>query len=335
MTENILCVGEALLRLSAPTGVHLYDTNSLTMHYGGAEANVAVNLSRLDHKTTMFTKVPNHQLGHAAITHLRKHGVDTTPILCGGDRLGTYYVNNGVAERPSTVIYDRAYSSLAQIDPEEVDVEALLEGKTLLHITGITAALSPAWRPLAKKLIVTAKELGVKVNFDMNYRSKLWSVEEAGAFLRDVLPYVDYLSAGKLDAINFLHIEEPAEEVNDKLDYYYDKMHELYPNLEIIYATLRNVLSANHNTLQGALWQDGQTYYSKVHDIDHIVDRIGGGDAFAAGVLHGILIGKSADYCISFATAFSSLKHTVVGDVCPFSIEETERTMSHDAAVDR
>lgn len=335
MSENILCVGEALLRLTAPTGVHMYDTNSLSMHYGGAEANVAVNMSRLDHKTTLFTKVPNHQLGHAVITHLRKHGVDTSQVQCGGPRLGSYYVNNGVAERSSTVIYDRAYSSFSEIDPAEVDIPALLEGKTLLHITGITAALSQNWRVLTKEFIMAAKERGIKVNFDMNYRSKLWSVEEAGAYLRDILPYVDYLSAGKLDAINFLNVPGPGEEENDTLDYYYDKIHELYPNIEVIYATLRNVISATHNTLQGALWTGGETYYSKVHDIDFIIDRIGGGDAFAAGVLHGILTGKSPDYSISFATAFSSLKHTVVGDVCPFNIEETERKMNHNAAVDR
>ncbi|MDE1549622.1 sugar kinase [Jeotgalibaca caeni] len=335
MKENILCVGETLMRLSTEMGKHYYDTTSLHLHYGGAEANVAVNLSNLNHQTTYFTKVPDNQLGRAAIKHVTKYGVDAKNVIFGGPRMGSYYLEAGVGARPTTVIYDRANSSVSQLTLEEVNVEELLEGKTMLHITGITAALSENMSEMTFQLIQKAKEKGLKVNYDVNYRAKLWSIEESAAFLKRVLPYVDYLSAGKLDAINFLGIQQPGEEVTDELGYYYNEIHKLYPNIEIIYSTLRNVISATHNTLQGAIWKDGETHYSKVHDMDYIIDRIGGGDAFAAGVLHGILSDKEPEYTINFATAFSVLKHTVYGDACPFTIEEAERIMTRDARVDR
>lgn len=335
MDNNILCVGETLMRLSTDLGKHYYDTTTLNLHYGGAEANVAVNLSNLNHKTTYFTKVPNNQLGHAAIKHAQKYGVDTSNVIFGGDRIGSYYLEAGVGARATTVMYDRANSAISLMGIEEVEVDALLEGKTLLHITGITAALSENAREMTFELIKKAKEKNIKVNYDVNYRAKLWTLEENAAFLKRVLPYVDYLSAGKMDAIYSMGIEEAGEDVEDELAYYYDEMKKLYPNIEVFYSTKRDVISATHNKLQGAIWRDGNIYYSRNFDMDYIIDRIGGGDAFAAGVLHGLLTGKELDYTINFATAFSVMKHTVHGDACPFTIEETERIMSRNAAVDR
>ncbi len=334
MKHNILCVGETLMRFSTQVGTHFYDTTKLNLHYGGAEANVAINLSSLGHQTTYFTKVPDNQLGHSAIRHTQKYGVNASEVLFGGSRMGAYYVESGAGPRASKIIYDRANSSISEMKISEVDVDALLEGKTMLHITGITAALSEDSREMTKELMKKAHEKGITVNFDVNYRSKLWTIEECKIFLQDVLPYVDYLSAGKRDAITFFGVPEIEEQENE-LDYYYQKMNEMYPNIKIFYSTLRNVISATHNTLQGTFWKAGVTYYSKVQNMDHIIDRIGGGDAFAAGVLHGILEGKDPEYTINFATAFSSLKHTVNGDVSPFSVEETEKTMTADASVER
>lgn len=335
MNKTILCVGETLARLSTQTGLHFYDTTQLQLHYGGAEANVAVNMSSLKHQAVYFTKVPDNQLAHAAIKHVQKYGVDASPVIYGGNRLGTYYVEPGVGGRSTTVIYDRANSSISEMKMDEINIDQLLEDKYLLHITGITAALSEDARKMTFELIKEAKKRGIKVNFDMNYRAKLWSVEEAGTFLKSVLPYIDYLSAGKLDAINFLGIKEIEQNRSDELSYYYNEIHELYPNIEIMYSTLRNVISATHNTLQGTFWKNGKTYYSKIHDMDFIIDRIGGGDAFASGILHGILEEEEPEYIIEFATAFSALKHTISGDAAPFTIQETERIMSHDARVDR
>lgn len=335
MTEHILCVGEILLRLSTPLGVHFNDASALNIHYGGAESNVAVNLSNLGYKTSFFSKLPESQLGIGVRNHLRRYGVDIDLVLGGGDRLGSYYLDHGAGERASTVIYDRARSSIAEMTLSEVDLDKVFEGKTMLHITGITPALSPEMREVSKVIIKEAKKRGLKVNFDVNYRSKLWSLEEASAFLKEMLPYVDYLSAAKLDAVNLLGISEVEEGVSDELNYYYEQIHEMFPNIQVIYSTIRNVISATHNTLQGTMWSKGLTYYSKVHDIDYIIDRIGGGDAFASGILHGILSGKKPDYTVNFATAYSSLKHSVSGDINPFSIEETERIMTHNAAVNR
>lgn len=334
MKQNILCVGETLMRFSTQVGTHFYDTTQLSLHYGGAEANVAINLSSLGHKTTYFTKVPDNQLGQSAIRHTQKYGVDASEVIYGGDRLGAYYLESGAGPRASKVIYDRAHSAIAEMKISEVDVDELLKGKTMLHITGVTAALSEDSRKVTKELMKKAHKKGVTVNFDVNYRSKLWSVEECTAFLKEVLPYVDYLSAGKRDAIVFFGVPEISEQ-EFELDYYYGKMNELYPNIKVFYSTLRNVISATHNTLQGTFWKDGVTYYSTVQNMDHIIDRVGGGDAFAAGVLHGILEEKDPEYTINFATAFSSLKHTVNGDVSPFSVEETEKTMTADASVER
>lgn len=331
MNEHILCVGEILLRLSTPMGVHFNNVASLNVHYGGAESNVAVNLSNLGYKTSYFSKIPQNQLGSAVKNHLRQYGVNVDLVIDGGERLGSYYLDHGAGERASSVIYDRAYSAVSQMTMEEVNMDALFEGKTMLHITGITPALSQSMQEVTLSLMKEAKKRDMKVNFDVNYRSKLWTVEEASAFLKKALLYVDYLSASKLDAINFLGVEEKSNE----LEYYYEEIHKLFPNIEIIYSTLREVVSATHNKLQGTLWMDGQTYYSKTHDIDYIIDRIGGGDAYASGILHGIMSEKAPKYIVEFATAYASLKHSVTGDINPFTIEETERIMTHDAQVNR
>jgi len=335
MDTHILCVGEVLLRLSLPLGVHFTEVSAFNVHYGGAESNVAVNLSNLGYETSVLSKVPENQLGASVKNHLQRYGVHTDLLLRGGNRLGSYYLEHGAGERSSSVIYDRAGSSFAEMTLDEIDFDELFHEKTMLHITGITAALSKKMREVTKGLIKEAKDRDLAINFDVNYRSKLWSVEEAADFLKDILPYVDYLSAGRLDAINFLGIAKADETVDDELDYYYNEIHQMYPNIKVIYSTIRNVISAMHHTLQGALWMDSTTYYSNVRDIDFIVDRIGGGDAFAAGILHGLLSKKEPDYIANFATAYSSMKHSVSGDINPFSIEETERILTHDARVDR
>ncbi|UUX34407.1 sugar kinase [Fundicoccus culcitae] len=332
MEENILCVGESLVRLSTQLGTHFTNTTQLDVHYGGAEANVAVNLSILGHKTTYFTKVADNSLGHSAIQHAQKYGVDTSAVIYGGDRVGLYFLETGAGPRAASVIYDRAHSAFSQIQLADVDVDALLDGKSMLHITGITAAISEEARQLTLALIKTARAKGILINFDVNYRAKLWSIEACGEFVRDVLPYVDYLSAGVLDAVNFIGIEAVDGE---SLAYYYQKISEMYPNIRAIYATTRKVHSATRNDLQGNLWVDKQLFISKNYSIDYIVDRVGGGDAFAAGVLHGLINNAAPDYVINFATAFSVLKHSIHGDVAPFTIAEAERMMTHNAAVDR
>ncbi len=328
---NILTFGEIMLRFSTYNGTHLSDAVNFQAHYGGAEANVAINLSNLGHEAAFASKVPDTALGNAVKRHLQKYGVNTKKMVFGGERLGTYYVDSGVGERSSSVIYDRAYSSFSLLQELEWDLDSLLDGVELLHVSGITPALSEKLSDITLNLIKEAKKRNVQVSFDINYRSKLWDYERASKVLAMILPYVDYCSAGKMDALYLLGIEENKTDHPDT-DYYYRKINEKFPNIEVLYSTNREVKSASSNTLQGTLWKNGQTYASKVHVMEPIVDRVGGGDAFSAGILHGLLTNTTPEYTVSFATAFSSLKHTVFGDSNPFTIKETEDLMNRGSA---
>ncbi|WHY01645.1 sugar kinase [Neobacillus sp. DY30] len=329
--SSILTFGEIMLRLSTSTGTHFSNAGSFQAHYGGAEANVAVNLANFDHDVAFASKVPDNALGLAAKRHLQKYGVKTRELLFGGNRLGTYYLDSGVGERPSAVIYDRANSSFASVQEMEWNFDQLFENVTILHVSGITPALSEKLAEITLAMIKEAKKRDIKVSFDINFRSKLWNHDQASKVISKILPYVDYCSAGKMDGIYLLGIPE-NQSVQDEADYYYKKMHEKYSNIEVFYSTKRVVHSATSNSLQGTLWKDGKTYVSKVHKLEPIVDRVGGGDAFSAGILHGLLTGADLNYTVSFATAYSSLKHTIYGDCNPFTIKEVENQMENGSA---
>jgi len=324
--KKIITFGELLLRLSTRIGERTVQANELTMHYGGAEANVAISLSNFGHDVRFVSKIPNNPLGHAAERHLRMYGVDTSHLLRGGERLGTYYLETGVGERSAQVTYDRKYSSISELTIDEIDFDEIFQGAKLFHVSGITPALSPALQALTLRALQQAKDCGVMTSFDFNYRSKLWSQKEAADAITPLLPYVDICSCGELDAIHLLGIEEAAGSLDkeQKLQYYYDKIQEMYPGITYMSSTFRQVISASANTLQGNLYTNGVLYHSKVHHIEPIVDRVGGGDAFAAGILHGIIEGQTPEKTVSFATAASALKHTVHGDCNVFSVEEVE-----------
>ncbi|MDM5328723.1 sugar kinase [Neobacillus sp. CF12] len=329
--SKILTFGEIMLRLSTSTGTHFSNVGSFQAHYGGAEANVAVNLANFDHDVAFASKVPDNALGLAAKRHLQKYGVKTKELLFGGNRLGTYYLDSGVGERSSAVIYDRANSSFASVQEMEWDFEQLFENVNILHLSGITPALSEKLAEITLNLVKEAKKRDIKVSFDINFRSKLWNHDQASKVISKILPYVDYCSAGKMDALYLLGIPE-NQSSQDDTDYYNQKMHEKFSNIKVFYSTKREVHSATSNTLQGTLWKDGKTYESKVHKLEPIIDRVGGGDAFSAGILHGLLTGADLNYTVSFATAYSSLKHTVFGDCNPFTVKEVENLMENGTA---
>ncbi|MFS0637678.1 sugar kinase [Mesobacillus foraminis] len=322
--KKVVTLGEIMLRFSTLEGERLSETGHLTVNYGGAEANVAVSLSHFGHEAYFVSKVPENPLGRAVERHLKSNGVQTDYLLKGGNRLGTYYLEAGVGERSAQVTYDRAYSSFSQLSPEEIDLDEVLDGAELLHISGITLALSPALRELALLAFQKAKEKGITTSFDFNYRAKLWTQQEASEAIKPLLPYADICSCGELDAVYLLGLdkEDGALTREDRLKSYYKKINEMYPDIQYIFSTFRTVLSATSNKLQGNLFTDGELYQSRVHHIEPIVDRVGGGDAFAAGILTGILDGLSAARTISFATAASALKHTIHGDCNAFSKEE-------------
>jgi 2-dehydro-3-deoxygluconokinase len=327
--SRVLTLGEIMLRLSTNSDTRLCNSKQLQVHYGGAEANVAISLANYNHSVSFASKVPNHALGFAAKSHLQCFGVQTHLLLLGGDRLGCYYLENGIGERASSVLYDRANSSFANMDVSDWSMEDLFDDVELFHISGITPAISNSWAIMTQKLMSEAKKRKVKVSFDINYRSKMWSSHKAREVLSTLLPYVDYCSAGKLDAIHLIGIEVKKNNEDD-LIYYYEQMKERYPNITLFYSTIRQVESASHHTLVGTIWREGTLYSSRKHVLNPIVDRVGGGDAFAAGILHGLLTKKSMDYTISFATAASALKHTIKGDCNQFSTEEIEVFMNQE-----
>ncbi|GCF93781.1 2-dehydro-3-deoxygluconokinase [Enterococcus florum] len=327
---KVVTLGEIMLRLSTTVGERISTSRSFQAHYGGGEANVAVSLANFGHQVTFATKVPDNSLGMTVIQQIRRAGVDPSSILVGGPRLGTYYLEAGIGSRAAKVIYDRAGSSFAEICKNEWP-DDLLEGADILHLSGITAALSPQWCELLIEFMQLAHQKGCKVSFDINYRGNLWSQAAAGDALARLLPHVDYCSAGKLDAIYLLGIEERASSDGEVMDYY-QAIQEKYPSIELLYSTKRVVHSASSHELTGTLWQNGY-YESVTHRLNPIVDRVGGGDAFSAGILHGLLTGKNPQELVDFATAAAALKHTVHGDANLFTAQEVEAYMSNGSGV--
>ncbi|MBD8067808.1 sugar kinase [Bacillus sp. PS06] len=322
--KKIVTLGEIMLRLSTGVGERLSQTGSLSMHYGGAEANVGVSLSQFGFDVYFVSKVPNNALGKAVERHLLSNGVHTDYLVKGGERLGTYYLETGIGERSAQVTYDRKYSSFSNLTVDELDLEAILNDAQVFHMSGITLALSPGLRELALLAMKKAKELGVRTSFDFNYRASLWSQKEAAEAMKPLLPYADICFCGELDAIYLLGIQQADESLSktEKLEYYYKEIQKLYPNIQVMSSTFRTVLSASNNKLQGNHYVAGKLYQSKEHHISQIVDRVGGGDAFASGVIYGLVEQLAPDQVISFATAASALKHTVHGDANAFSAEE-------------
>jgi 2-dehydro-3-deoxygluconokinase len=330
--KNIITFGEIMLRFSTHAGQRLFQANQLNMHYGGAEANVGVSLSRFGHEVFYVSKVPANPLGNAVESHLKSHGVHTKYLVKGGNRLGTYYVDSGAGPRSAQVTYDRAYSSFAQSAIEDFNFDEIFSNAYLFHVSGITAALSPTLKELTLLALKKAKEYGVLTSFDFNYRAKLWSQKEASEAIKSILPYADICSCGELDAIYLLGIEKADDSLTkaEKLKYYYAKIQEMYPTIRYFSSTFREVISASNNTLQGNFYTEGKLYQSRVYSIDQIVDRVGGGDAFASGILHGIIKNMPPEELITFATAASVLKHTVEGDANIFSADEIEAFMKNE-----
>jgi 2-dehydro-3-deoxygluconokinase len=325
--SRVLTLGEIMLRLSTSRDTRLSESKQFQVHYGGGEANVAIGLANYSHSVSFASRVPDNSLGLAVKRHLQHFGVSTHLLLFGGNRLGCYYLENGVGERASSVIYDRAYSSFAEMNVLEWSMDELFEDVELFHVSGITPAISDSWAMMTQQLMKEAKKRKVKISFDINYRAKLWNYSKSKKVLSTLLPLVDYCSAGKLDALHLLGIEEQSTAQDDPT-YYYEQMNKIYPNIKVFYSTLREIKSASDHTLIGTIWNNSMLYTSRKHFITPIVDRVGGGDAFSAGILHGILTKQDFDYTVSFATAASALKHTIYGDCNQFSIEEIEGFMN-------
>jgi 2-dehydro-3-deoxygluconokinase len=306
---RFVCFGEIMIRLSAPAGELMLQTPRLDVTFGGAEANVAVSLSRFGHDARVATVLPDNALGQATLTELRRYGVDTDLCALSSGRLGLYFVTVGAGPRASDVLYDRAESAFARA-PGAIDWMSALPGADWLHISGVTPALNKACADAALKAMRAARANGVKVSFDANFRAKLWEArgDDPRPTLDALFAEADLLFANERD-IGLVSGEEIAG-VEEAARMAFAR----YPKLARIASTDRTVLSAEANELSGVTLTRERHTRTRAHAITGIVDRIGGGDAFAAGVLHGLASGMADEQMLDFAVASAVLKHTVRGD---------------------
>lgn len=323
---KILCMGETLLRYSTNKGERFRNLD-FKVHVGGSETNIAVNLAQYGFDVSLLTKLPSHAIGDAIIAFLRSYGVNTSPIVRNDMRVGSYFLEVGSGNRTSQVIYDRKHSAMTSFSLEDVKLDELFKDVDVFVVSGITPAINPTVKEAVLSMLSYCQDHHIKVAYDNNYRAKMWSVEEAGKAFNEILPYVDILSAGYLDATHFLGLESKEEEFEAKLSDLYGQIKTLYPNIQAMTCTRREIQSTSVNDLTGYLYTD-HLYKSKTYHIDDIVDRVGGGDAYIAGLLYGLLSGKDESYSVEFASAASVLKHTVHGDVNQFSVSEIENYMN-------
>ncbi len=333
---KVVTFGEVMLRLAPENYLRFVQSEKYEATFGGAEANVAVSLANYGVDAAFVTKLPAHEIGQAAVNSLRKFGVDTSKIVRGGDRVGIYYCEKGASQRPSKVIYDRAYSSIATAKKEDFDWDKIFDGVEWFHFTGITPALSDETAEITLEACKKAKEKGITISCDLNFRKKLWSKEKAGKVMGEVCKYVDYCIANEEDAKDVFGIEADNTDINTgKLDRngyisVAKKLTERF-NFKGVAITLRESLSANDNNWSAMLYTNGEAVFSKKYAM-HIVDRVGGGDSFGGGLIYSILNGYDAQKAIEFAVAASCLKHSIEGDYNMVSVSEVEALAKGNAS---
>ncbi len=326
--KKVVTFGELMLRL-APNGyLRFVQSDELQATFGGAEANVAVSLANYGVDVAFVTKLPSHEIGGSAVNSLRKYGVDTSMIVRGGDRVGIYYCEKGASQRPSKVIYDRAGSSIATAKDDDFDWNRIFDGVEWFHFTGITPALSNDTASICLTACKEAKERNITISCDLNFRKKLWSKDKANQVMSELCKYVDYCIANEEDAKDVFGIEaENTDIYGGKLDKdgYVSVAKQLTEKFGFkgVAITLRESLSANDNNWSAMLYTDGNAFFSKKYAM-HIVDRVGGGDSFGAGLIYSLINGKSNQDAIEFATAASCLKHSIEGDYNLVSVSEVE-----------
>ncbi|HZJ83296.1 MAG TPA: sugar kinase [Clostridia bacterium] len=336
MSKKVVTFGEIMLRLSPPDRQRFVQANSFDVVYGGGEANVAVSLANYGLDAAFVTKLPQNPIGDSAINELRRYGVDTKYIPRGGDRVGIYYYENGASVRASNVVYDRAYSSICEAKIGDIDWKSAFEGAEWFHFTGITPALGDNVAELTEEGCRIAKEMGLTVSCDLNFRKKLWTTEKAGQVMGRLMEYVDVVVANEEDAEKVFGIKAAETDVTSgELDmegykYVAKEMKERF-NLEVVTITLRESISASFNNWSAMLY-DGEDYlFSKKYEL-HIVDRVGGGDSFGGGLIYSLLSGYDHRDALEFAVAASALKHTIFGDANHVSKEEVLALRGGDAS---
>ncbi|WP_412779118.1 PfkB family carbohydrate kinase [Acetivibrio saccincola] len=334
--SRIICFGEIMLRLSPPGYLRFVQANSFDATYGGGEANVSISLANYGMDAAFVTKIPDNSIGQAAINSLRQYGVNTDFIVKGGSRLGIYFLEKGASQRPSKVIYDRSNSSIATAGEGDFDWDFIFEGAKWFHFTGITPALSENVRKITEKACIKAKEKGLTVSCDLNYRKNLWSTEKAGKVMGQLMEYVDLCIANEEDAEKVFGIKaENTDVTGGQLDTegYKEvakKLKEKF-NFDKVAITLRESFSASHNNWSAMLYAEDGFYFSKKYFIN-IVDRVGGGDSFGGGLIYALINQYDLQEAIEFAVAASCLKHSVEGDFNHVTVDEVKTLIKGDGS---
>ena len=336
MSTTVVTFGELMLRLGPPGFERLLQSPMLCATFGGGEANVAVSLAQFGLDSCYVTRLPSNALGDAAIRALRAEGVRTDRIARGGSRMGIYFTETGASQRASTVLYDRANSAISEISPDAVDWEAVMQGAAWFHVTGITPALGPKAAAATAASVSAAKRAGARVSVDLNYRKKLWKQAQAQQTMRPLMRDVDVVIANEEDLQCVLGIDvEGADVTSGSLNVAAYRAaaervtRELGPQMVAI--TLRESLSASDNGWSAVLW-DGKTLHESQRYAVRLVDRIGGGDSFAGGLVYGLVTGRANDAALRFAVAASALKQTIPGDFNRVSVAEVDSMAGGDAS---
>lgn len=334
--KNVICFGEYMLSLQPEGYRRFVQADRLETFYTGAEANVAASLAQFGQQAELVTRLPAHAIGDAALASLRKYGIGTRFISRGGERIGVIYTEKGASQRASSVIYDRKNSAFAQAGTDCFDWDEIFSGADWFHFTGITPALSKTAAELCRKACTCAKAHGVTVSCDLNYRKKLWTTEEAGKTMRELLNDVDVLIANEEDVEKVLGIRAGSTDVTSgQLDHagYAVVARQISDTYHIAYVatTLRKSFSASDNEWSAMLYHDGKIHLSKVYAV-HIVNRVGGGDSFAGGLIYALRAGYDDQNALEFATAASCLKHSIEQDFNLISTDEVTTLMNGDGS---
>lgn len=338
--DKVVTFGEIMLRLSTPGFQRFSQAKQLDVQFGGGEANVAVSLANYGIPVDFVTRLPQNDIGQACIMELKRYGVGTEKIIRGGERLGIYFLETGAVARASKVIYDRAFSSISNIQPGMINWDQVFEGVNWFHWTGITPAIAEGTAHVCLEAIKAANKRGITVSTDLNYRKNLWKYgKKASEVMPELVAGCDIILGNEEDAekvfgikpeggdVTSGHVEAAAyESVCRQL------MHQ-FPKAKKVIITLRGSINANHNTWSGVLWDGKKLFRAPEYDITHIVDRVGGGDSFMGGLIYGLLTYKEDNQkALNFAVAASCLKHTIPGDFNLVTVEEVEKLMGGDAS---
>ena len=335
---KVLTFGEIMLRLKSPGMERFFQSPVLEATFGGGEANVAVSLANYGMDAAYMTVLPDNAIGDACVGELRRFGVDTSRVQRGAGRMGIYYLESGACQRASKVVYDRAYSAIALAKPGDIDWEKVYTGVDWFHITGITPAISESTMELSLESVKEAKKRGITVSCDLNYRKNLWKYgKSAPEVMCELAKYVDVAIANEEDCQKALGVSLDVQVESGALDR--SKYEELakkvlaaYPNMKMIAITLRESKSADWNGWAACMHDGGAFYTSKRYEIRDIVDRVGGGDSFAGGLIYGLNTYSDKQAALEFAVAASCLKHTISGDFNRVTVEEVQKLASGDGS---